>query len=158
MKRLDEMSEEEQKRFMRWGLLTILLIMIVIGIPNIAFMERFFFVSRPGAMSLFPNIGTVLSVFYVTFFLPASIVGEFGASRMINRSFRPRTIFVFWLIFGEISLISVALLTLFNRFFSNTSVSIQAPLLSIGLGIPIIVTAATFRVKWLHHFLERALW
>ena len=150
------MTEEEQKRFVRWGVLTVIITFILVIIPNLVLLESFFSGLNPETASLFPNIGVVLSVFYVTAFLPASVISEFGRSRILNRSFRLRNILVFWVIFGEFCLIGVASLSLFNVFFSNTSVWVQTPLLSIGLSISILVTVATLKVKRFRNYLKQA--
>jgi len=158
MKRIDELTEEEQKRALRYWA-------IVLIIASILLFANFFLLNtylsdalglKPRKLSFFNGLRILLAVFYVTMFLACSALAEFADSRTIKRPFRVRNIFLFWALFGEFVLIGAALLTLSDTFFSESSPLVQVPLTSLSVSIAIIITVATFRMKRFQGFFNKA--
>jgi cation transport ATPase len=158
MKRIDEMTIEEQKRLVRWGIISVVC-MFVLGIICLWLLEAYLSSAlnlKPGSMSLLAGCRVLLVVSLVIFFFPGAILCELADSRVNRRSFRMRNILIFFLFFGEAILTAATLLTLFDVFFSESSFLIQIPLVGISLSIPSLVVVGTFRVKKIHSRIKKA--
>lgn len=158
MKRIDELTEEQRKRMVRWGII-IVVSMFIIFWAEFYFFDTFLFKTlnlTAGSMSLFAGVRIILTVFYLTLFLPSAMLCELADSRVNERSYRARNIILFFLFFGEVVLVAAALLTLFDVFFSKASLLVQFPLTAISVSIPSLVVVFTFRMKKIHGYIEKA--
>ncbi|MEM2889685.1 MAG: hypothetical protein QXR42_09500 [Candidatus Bathyarchaeia archaeon] len=158
MKRIDELTPEEQKRMIRWGVI-VAFCMIVVVIIDLWLLGTYLsnvLNLKQESMSLLGGCRILLAVFFVIFFVPGAMLCELADSRVTKRSFRIRGILVFLLLFGEGILTAATLLTIFDLFFSKASVLIQIPLVAISLSIPSLVVVGTFKVKKILNHIKKA--
>jgi len=158
MKRIDELTEEEKKRMVKWGMIFVILVGVIgilYSLIFIGFLRNLLGLTQP-ITSLFAPIRTIFVTFYVTGFFPSSLLWEFTHSHVFKRSFRKRNVLIYWLLSGEAVLIGVVLLTLFDILFSEMSILIQAPLASISLSVPALILAAIFRMERTSRYIKKA--
>ncbi|MEM2889684.1 MAG: hypothetical protein QXR42_09495 [Candidatus Bathyarchaeia archaeon] len=157
MKPTKEWTEEE-KRWVREGMIfaisTFTIIIVYLELLGNYLNDALNL--KPGNISLFAFIGIHLVIFYGTVFFLCSALGEFSYSRIKKRSFRPRNILLFLLMFGEFIVVALILLKLFDVFLSELPLLTQAPFASIAVSIPSIVVALTSRIKKVREYVKKA--
>jgi hypothetical protein len=149
---------EEEKIWVRESLIFVAIITII-GFVDVYLLFTYFgdiLNLKPGSMSLFTNIRTILVFFIGTFFTPGSVLSEFTYSRIKRRPFKSRNILLFLLIVGEVLLVALLLLTIFDVFFSELPILAQALLATIGVSIPILLLAVNFRIKRIREYYMKA--
>jgi hypothetical protein len=158
-KELSKTATEEEKLWAKEGTI------FAIGLGIIGFLSAHFLIVEDilhlsikigSGTSAFSALRVIMLIIYVVNLLPGAVLGELAYSRIKKRSFRPRNVLIFAIIFGEGILTMMALLTLFDLFLPNISVLIQFPLIAIIGSISTGIVIATSKIKRVSEFMKKA--
>ena len=160
MKLKDELTEEEQKRLVIAGTI---MVVVFFSICLISFYFLFVADSAISVSSLmksgasgFASLRMVLPVIFILWFLPGSMLAETTDCWVKKRSFRPRNVLTFLLLFGEALLIAGLLYTLFDTIFPEVSFLVQFPLIVAGFITGLLLTVATIEKTRIKGYVKRA--
>lgn len=155
-KEMSKTATEEEKLWVREGIFFVISTFIVIIFSfHFLFMERLSNAMKSG-ISGFAALRIILPLVYVFDFLPGAVLGEFTYSRIKRRSFRPKNIFIFAIMFATWLLIAMVLLTAFDLLLPEVSFLTQFPLIALSLSLPTLVLAATSKIKKIRAYVKKA--
>jgi hypothetical protein len=155
MKRIDELTEEEQKRMVRMGIVVVIVFVTTSILTFFWLLPESLSNGMKAGLSTFAVLRDSLPVVFAVNCLSGSVVCEFADSQTKKRPFRLLSVLMFLLLFGEFFLLMALFLTFFDLLFHGTSYLIQFPLLAVSISVPLLLVVANFRVQRLHTFFKK---
>jgi hypothetical protein len=145
---------EEEKSMIRMGFVVVAVALTIVIIDLYVLLN---FQNQLGLtnMSFFAGARAGFAFFVGTIIIPGGVLAELLASHVKKRSVKLKGILVMSLLLSEVLLVGLALLTLFDVFFSGASIYVQVPLMMFGISLPNLIMALTAtRVKLVRDYFQ----
>ena len=140
----------------KWGVVLVLIFFPILIVTFFWFLRNTWSNALKAGSSMFDVVRTSLPVIYLLNCLPGAALCELADSQAKKRVFKPLNVLVFLLLLGEYFLMAGGVLSLLEVSLHSVSVSVQFPLLTASLILPLLPTVATFKVRRFQGFLEKS--
>jgi len=149
---------KEEKRMVRVGVFVVIGANMIL-IVDFLLLNSFLFDAlnlREGSMSLFSGLRIILLVLYPLGFLPASVLAEAVDSRVRERSFKLRNVFLLLLFLAEFISVATIFSLLLEFSVTNAPLLLQFPLAALCVGISLLAMVATLKIRPIHDYMKKA--